>query len=299
LVRKILAGASAVAIGSLAALAFATPASATVKNPAVDWTVKCDVKGKVSVAVSLPAGSDPITAKITKRTGEQVGNSMNITAGNTKTWNITETVPLQVHYGSKGSGNFGGSVSEFIWGDAAPGVCKPTIETFNPTCDNLNLGLSIGNPVDAQLTYTFSGGVTDSGELGKGAYAAADEVVGKDIGYTWEYGSGISGSGTAKYVLPKDCAADTPGAVVDPPAKPGKKFHGKGRHTRVVYVPVTPAGNNAGGNGGGSSTADDAGLPVTGTNVALMVAVGLVMASVGGFAVWRARRRRIQFTTNG
>jgi LPXTG-motif cell wall-anchored protein len=310
-VRKILAGAAAIAIGSLAALALATPASATAKNPTVEWAPLCDAKGKVTVTVKLPTGGDAIDVQVVTRGGEVKATKPALAGGGTWAPTVTDTVLLQVKYRSAGAGQYGSAISEFVWDQAAPGVCKPTIETFNATCDNLNLGLSLGNPVAAALEYTFSGGVTDSGTLTKGQYAAADEVVGKDINYTWRYGSGISGSGTAKYVLPKDCAAGTPGAVVDPPAKPGKKFHGNGRHTHVVYVPVannagggtTAAGGNQGGDSSSTAAAggqSDDSLPVTGSRVGNMLLAGFLLVAAGVVGIVVARRRRaIRFTSAG
>jgi hypothetical protein len=297
LVRKILAIGAAAAVGALTTMAIATPASAgAMSSPTASFADKCDSKGHVVVTFTAPKEATQTDTVVVGLLGTNKSATLPTSTGaRTVDIEITSTVELTAAWANNGSnlGPIEGAATH-TW--VFPANCKPDVKITAPTCANPYQSIVISNPAGANPISITINGASNSipgGENG-GLLNTSQKI-------TWSFqGHGnlsgiVKDSGTSNYVPP---VCD--GQTVTPKPQPGTHHHGKGPWNGAV--PVV----NAGGNGGGSSTAaapannsDDAGLPVTGANVATIAAVGLVLAFAGVFLVLRAHRRRVRFTTNG
>jgi LPXTG-motif cell wall-anchored protein len=303
--RKIFAGAAAVAIGTLGALALTTPAQAVaMASPTVAWDAQCDAKGHVKVTFTAPpqaSQADRVTVGLVGKpmTYRQLPTS---TGEKTVTIDFTDVAPMTAGWFNTGS-NLGPveANAHFTW--ALPEKCKPTVDIVKPTCKDPYLSVTIFNPAGAQPLNVLINSSPNNLPGGE-----SDGIVGTSKNVTWKWSSPVAGSaeGTVEYQPPAGCNADEPGAKAVPPVE-GKRHHGKGHYQRPA--PVANTGNNAGGgNQGGDSPntqaaaggqSDDS-LPVTGSPVRTVLLAGAVMMIIGVVVLLVARRRRaIRFSVNG
>lgn len=290
--RKILAGAAAVTIGSLAALAFATPASAadsrvkptatfesTCANNTVTATVSTTGDAAVKFKILLNDANKTVKVPVTEITSKTSPKTFTIT-------DASEDLVLLWNEHNRPDPQVEAQPPAGKW--ALPDRCKPSHATVNATCDNPVMKVTVTNPDVAgveqiRVAVVDANGVAANIKRGESkAFLAAADLKLKVSGglittpVFWTIG----------YVAPTGCDAAAPQPTI----------------TQVVLVDGNAGGNagNAGGAGTGAKGGSDDSLPVTGSPVRTVVVAGFALLLIGlvAFAVSR-RRSRVRFTSAG